>query len=314
MGVGRWVGVVLVAMTVWAVGCENKQAPTVPEGKLRVVATIFPLADVTRQIAGDDAIVDCLLGPGESPHEYQQRPEHFETLVRANLVVRVGLGIDDWAARALAGKGGSVLVVGEALPLAASGPATTSPAHDAHDEHDGHEHHAHGDGDPHIWLDPVFMQDCARHIAEALCQADPAHAAGYRSRLDGLIEQLRQLDADYARALQNLSGRKFVTFHAAFTYIAQRYGLEQMSLHTADAGGFGPEQVEKVADFVQRHNVRAIFVEPQFPSERLGAIARRSGVTVGRLDPLGNPGTVGYDSYLAMMRSNLQALVAGLKE
>jgi ABC-type Zn uptake system ZnuABC Zn-binding protein ZnuA len=87
-----------------------------------------------------------------------------------------------------------------------------------------------------------------------------------------------------------------------------------MTLQGVRAAGLGPKQLETVTDFVRRHGVKVIFAEPQFPSDKLEELSRVAGVKVSRLDPLGNPQQAGYDGYLAMMRSNLKALAAALKD
>jgi zinc transport system substrate-binding protein len=292
-------------------GCGDDNA-SANDGKVDVVATIFPLADVTRQIGGEHVHVATLLGAGQTPHEFQQTAAHKKALARADLVVRVGMGVDGWAVRAL-GRSGA-----EVLTLSDDGSFLDAPAAEHEHEHENHaahedNGHAHGDGDPHVWLDPVFMQHFAGKIAEALIALDPEHESDYRANLEIYLAQLRQLDQDYRQRLAGAARKHFVTFHPAFSYVAARYGLEQMSIHGPDASGYGPRRLQEVIDFIREHDVAAIFIEPQFPRDRLDELARRSGVEVGVLDPLGNPGRDGYDSYLAMMRSNLESLAAALE-
>lgn len=291
-----------------AAGCADEQADAPDRrSKVRVVASIFPIADVVRQIGGDRVEVACMLAGGMSPHDFQPSPQHAEQLAEAQLVVVVGLGVDAWAAPAAeaAARHARLLTL------------TEETANDHEEAHDApaHEHaHHHGGRDPHVWLDPVIMQEFVRRIADELSQIDPSHASAYTARRDAYIVQLCELDALYRQMLADVPRKQFVTFHTAFTYIAERYGLEQRSLHTADARGFGPQHLEQVAQFVREHEIRAIFAEPQFPPDKLQALAEATGASVGVLDPLGRAGQAGYDSYLAMMRSNLDTLAAALKD
>lgn len=326
--------VALVALL--AAGCGSDAAPTDGTDRIEVVATIFPLADVVREIGGERVSVACLLAAGESPHDFQPTARDAERLAQADLLVMVGLGVDEWAARAagaMSGQGQAVLALGEdpelveRLEAPATRPAATgaadahehehghdSPAGDEHDHARGHDHaHAHGGlTDPHVWLDPVFMKHFVRRIAARLIEIDPDHAAAYERNRDAYLARLDDLDAEYRRRLADVDRRVFVTYHAAFTYIARRYGLEAESLHSPDAGGFGAGRLERMAEFIRDHDVQAIFVEPQFPRERLDALAERTGVAAGTLDPLGDPNRPAYDGYIAMMRSNLDALVEAL--
>lgn len=316
----------LVALAlVFLANCRHQPSKPAPaDGKIRVAATIFPLADVIRNIGGQDVEVFCLLGPGQSEHDFQPTAQHAESLAGAKLVVLVGLGSDEWAMPAIraTASGARLLRLGEGVePLAAQEEVE---GHEAHDEGDDHEspdaNHGHGHdhgnltGDPHVWLDPVLMQTFVTRIAEEFSQIDPPHAGQYAQRRDAYLAELRKLDEEYRTALGGLKHREFVTFHAAFNYIAQRYGLRQLSLHNVDAAGFDPQHLEDVMQFVKEHQIKAIFAEPQYPSEKLQMLADAAGVSVGKLDPLGEPGMSGYDSYLAMMRSNLKSLAAALKD
>jgi len=291
-------------------GCADRPRRPDGSGKVRVVASIFPLADLAGRIGGPDAQVACLLAPGQTPHDFRPGAAQAERCADADLVVLVGLGVDAWAADAARASRGRAVVlrVGERAGL--GGVATARAENGDH----AHAHDPGGLVDPHVWLDPVFMQSFACAIADALIAARPAARGRFVRRRDACLADLKALDAEYRTTLAGAKGKHFVTFHPAFTYVAKRYGLVQMSLHTADAAGFGPEHMEKVADFVRRHRVRAIFAEPQFPPDKLRALARATGAAVGQLDPLGNPDRPGYDSYLAMMRSNLAALASALRD
>lgn len=289
--------------------CGCSKAPPAPGGRpaaIRVVATIFPLADVARQIGGADVEVACLLGPGREPHGFTLKPAQAEQLSRADLVVAVGQGLDDWC-RLPARPGAPAMLTLATLPKVRR--LMPHPPEDP--EHD-HDEHGHGAGDPHIWLDPVLMRAVAGLIAEELARVDPAHRTAYRKRHEVYDAQLAALDREHRQALGALPRREFVTFHPAFGHLARRYGLVQRSAHAVGTGEPGPRRLEALAAFIRDRGVRVIFVEPQFPAERLRRLADRAGARIDRLDPLGNPNVKGYDGYLAMMRSNLAALRRGL--
>ena len=317
----------VVAAVVMLGGCERAR-PVASGGKLRVVASIFPLADVTRRIGGEFVEVDCLLRAGESPHDYEPRAEQAEAVAGARLLVMVGLGIDEWAARAAGvARSKDVVILKVAEDPAFKKLFASRLRPDTEGEEEAERHHAPDSApaagrreherlvaDPHVWLDPVFMQQFVREIAEALAAADPAHKDDYFKNRDDYLAKLKELDEEYRRTLAPHKGQGFVMFHAAFAYVAERYGLRQEALYTAEAEGFGGDRLEKVIRFVKDNKVKAIFAEPQFPKEQLEELARLTGTRVGQLDDQGNPYVKGYDSYLGMMTSNLAALAAGLKE
>jgi zinc transport system substrate-binding protein len=318
-------------------GCSdkgNQPASAQAGGKLDVVATIFPIASAVEEIGGDDVHVHTLLPAGRSPHEFTLKPSQAAMLGQARILVIVGLGIDSWAAKAVESAGGRnlrVVMLGEDPEFMAQGHLAPVGEHPEHTQPatqqtppgpgdmdlaaEGHEHeHGHGGADPHVWLDPVFMQVFAQRIEQELSQADPAHAQGYRDRAGRFIQQLRQLDAQYRQGLSSLPNKYLVTYHNAFGYIARRYGLEQVSLYDVQAGGFGSARLDAVTDFIRLHDVQVLFVEPQFPADKLQGIAQRSHLRLAVLDDLGSPDRPGYTSYLELMRTNLQTLMENLKD
>lgn len=299
-------------------GCRDHGVPPPAEG-LTVVATIFPLADAAARIAGSDANVVCLVGPGRSPHDFSLKPIQVQAIANAHLVLMVGGGLDDWALRAgesARGRGAKVLQLCQLPEISRTADDRHHDDGDIHQEGTfDHDHaHAHGGADPHVWLDPVFMQQFARQISAVLGELDPPNSGQYQQRAQRFVEQLEELDRDYRSGLAGVDRRCVLTYHRAFTYIAWRYGLQIASVYELTGGGLGARQLEEVVDFVRRNDVKVVFTEPQFPADKLQVLAERTGVRVEMLDPLGNPDQAGYDSYVAMMRSNLSALVAALKE
>jgi zinc transport system substrate-binding protein len=304
----------LVAPLVFALlsGCGEESASQIPpggDGKLRIVASIFPLADVARQIGGDRVTVTTLLPPGSSPHGFEPLPQQVEALAGADLLLVVGLGMDPWAGRA-------AKATGKAIPSLGLAEAVGREPHEHHHEPESHaadEHHHEG-GDPHLWLDPFLVKEYTTALVAKLTELDAEHADGYRARAKAFAGKLHALDRDYRQTLAPAKAKAFVTFHPAFTHLAERYGLQQMALTGSHADEGGPQQLERVVAFVKQHKLKVIFAEPQFPAEKLDWLGEQTGARVGRLDPLGRPGIKGYDGYLAMMRSNLAELAKALGE
>jgi len=304
----RWLAATVVCSNVlWA-------AAGTAQAKLPVVATIFPIADVVTRLGGERVTVVTLLPPGRTPHGYQPRPAQVETLAKAKLLVMVGSGMDEWARRGAAATGKRDIHIVELTKLLPQ--PTSAPVGKGH-QRDGHEHkedqHQHGGAfDPHIWLDPVLMVRLVERLAEELGRIDPAGLELYRSNAIALGGELKLLDRDYREVLTGVKQRSFVTFHAAFGRLADRYGLTQQAVIAPGHEHFGPRQLERVVRFIRQSGVKVVFAEPQFPPDRLRAIAEQTGAKVGRLDPLGNPLVKGRDSYMAMMRYNLEQLQKAL--
>jgi ABC-type Zn uptake system ZnuABC Zn-binding protein ZnuA len=258
------------------------------------VASIFPLGDVARRVGGDVVRVEILLPAGQSPHGFEPKPAQAEALARADILLTVGFEVDVWAER---------------LAEAARNPRlhrVTLARSVGRQDSSG--------SDPHAWLDPVVMSAFTADVASAMIELRPDAGAAIAARAAAYRAELDSLDAAYRVRLAAVPGKAFVTLHAAFHYLAARYGLQQVAIFDSDMHEPGPRALEGVVRFIRREAVPVLFVQPQLPLSAVALLREETGVRVMTLDDLGNPLQPGYDSYLAMMRSNLDALAAGLGE
>lgn len=268
---------------------------------LTVVASLFPLGDVARVIGGDAVQVEVLLPPGESPHGYAPKPAQAERLAQADLLLTVGLEVDVWAER-LAQAARSPRLHRLTLMRAVGREVSSGAGQPA------------GPGtDPHAWLDPVVMHGFAADVAEALIALRPEARDAIARRAEAYRAELDSLDATYRVRLAAAPRKSFVTLHAAFHYLAARYGLQQVAVFDSEMHEPGPRALEDVVRFIRREAVPVIFVQPQLPTATVATLREATGVRVLTLDDLGHPLRPGYDSYLALMRSNLEVLAAGLE-
>ena len=160
---------------------QNESAVT-QSGKLRVVATFYPLGEFARQVGGDLADVSVVVPAGSEPHEYEPTPQDIASLYAANIVVINGAGMDAWATKIqpdLESKGVKVLVMSQSLGFD-SGDVTVR------DDSEGI--------DPHFWLDPVLAQNEIMAIEEAFAKVDANHASVYTDNAGIYTEKLSELD------------------------------------------------------------------------------------------------------------------------
>jgi len=266
-----------------------------PAGPLQVVASIFPLGDIVREVGGAAVEVEVLLPPGAEPHGFEPTPQQAERLAQADLLVVIGLGADPWAQASAHASGNDALetlVFEDAVAVRrASIPIP---------------------GDPHVWLDPVLVREFTLPLAERLSALLPTQAEQIAARQADFSARLEALDKRYRRRLAETEHRSFVAFHSAFTYIAARYGLREAAVFDVHMHEPNPRTMEHVVQFIRRNQVPVVFAQPGMPVDRLDWLRQETGVRIGTLDPLGHPQRTGYDSYLALMESNLDALVAAL--
>jgi len=185
---------------------------------------------------------------------------------------------------------------------------------DVHDEHakeDDHDGHDHGGQDPHIWLNPVYAKLQTKNIANALSNSDPVNKNYYQANAEMYIKELDLLDS---KIRVELSGCKtdFITFHDAFSYFAEEYGLTQHTIvaSTDPHGDVTPKTLEKVISTAKKLNIKVIFAEENTSTKTSQVIADEIGGKVLVLSPLE---IVSDDkNYVYKMTENLENLKEAL--
>jgi zinc transport system substrate-binding protein len=280
---GKRIAVLLLALLVVLGGVAC--APRASTGKLKVVATIFPLADFVKNVAGDKAEVITLLPAGASPHTWEPLPEQVQSVAEAQLFFINGAGVVDT----------SMMASMEGALLTGEG-----------DEQGG--------VNPHIWLDPVLAQKQVEAIAAALVMVDPANRDVYIANAAAYVAELKLLDQEIRGVTQDFSIREFITFHPSWTYFARRYGLVEAAVIEESPGQEpSPAYIQQVVDLARGLKVKAIFAEPQFSSKAAETIAAESGAEVLFLDPIGGADLPGRDSYINLMRYNVDQMKQAMK-
>ena len=176
--------------------------------------------------------------------------------------------------------------------------------HEKEDEHDGHDH---GGQDPHIWLNPVYAQLQAKNIANALSNSDPTNKNYYQSNAEMYIKELDLLDS---KIRTDLSGCRtdFITFHNAFSYFAEEYGLTQHTIvaSTDPHGDVTPKTLEKIISTAKKLNIKVIFAEESTSTKTSQVIADEIGGKVLVLSPL--EVVSDEEDYVSKMTQNLENL------
>ena len=300
--------VTTMAMVMALLGLGWCMTPSMAAPRQKVAATIFPLYDLVRSVAGPEVEVVLLVPPGASPHTFEAKPSTIRALTGSAVVFAIGHDLDDWAARLAQDTGVSrTIVVDAQISLQASEHETSG-----HDSSPAHAHQ-HGAVDPHYWLAIPNAMRIVHTIAATLGDLDPAAEQAYVERAAAFGKQLQAVDDEIRQMLQTLPKRDIATFHPAFGYFAEAYDLHVVATFEPSPGVEpGPRQVEAFLRQIEAHELRVLFVEPQLPRQPLEGVARDLGVTLQELDPLG--GVQGRDSYIAMMRFNAAQIAAALRE
>jgi zinc transport system substrate-binding protein len=285
-------------------------------GKVAVAATIFPLADLARQVGGEHVAVTCIVPPGISPHGFELNPRGRGALAEAKLILSAG-PVDTWLRPAMVARARHVVLADVAGPP----PVNDADHDDDHAGHTGHDDnaHVHAGPDPHYWLDPRNMAALAERVGEALAELDPSHGEDYRRRAADYARQCRELVAEMAAAGADLPHKVFVAEHPAYARVAALMGLRQVASIEPVVGAAGaPGHIQELIDQVIAQRVPAIFTEPQLSGRDAQAVARAAAargrpVKLLTLDPIGGESVPGRQTYLDNMRANMAALREGLE-
>jgi ABC-type Zn uptake system ZnuABC Zn-binding protein ZnuA len=284
-----------VGWVVAAAGCT----PTTP-ARGQAAATVFPLYDLARRVAGDRLQVRLILEPGMDPHHYQPRPQDVVGLKDAGLIFAVGLGLDPWAQSLAKSSGAGEARVFELGPL--MDPILAPPG----------MIRAEPFIDPHFWTDPVRAQRAVDVIVEALSGLDPEGAPFYRERGSALRRSIQALHVEVSRQSQTWTRRRIVTAHGSLFYFAQRYGLAVVGVvEPVPGGGPQPEHLQVLKGELTAIEPAALFSEPQLDDQQALALAREAGVQVHKVDALG--GTPEALSYETLVRGIARAMDEALR-
>ena len=188
-----------------------------------------------------------------------------------------------------------------------------------HGDEEGHDDpHDHGDGpDPHVWLDPVQAIEQVERIRDALIEVDSGHADSYRSAADTLISELRTLHDGFVSGLASCRHESFVTSHAAYGHLAERYGLSQLPITglSPDAEP-SPQRLAQIVDEVTDLGLGFILVEPVLSDRLAQTIARETDVELLPIHAIESVTQKEFDEvgdYMALMRDNLANLRRSLE-
>ena len=294
-----------VSGTVLLTACQGSASSLDGSGsadRIRVVTTTTVFADMIRNVGGDLVDVTSLVPKNGDVHTFEPKPADVRSVAQAKLLVMNGLGLDDWLAKTIsnASSSGRPLVkLAVNLPgvtlLSGEGPGTQNP---------------------HLFMDPKYVELYVDRIADALKQVAPAQAsridaqaAAYKSRLAALDTWVRDQIATIPP-----QDRKLVTFHDAFPYYAREYGITIVGV-AVNAPGQDPSAgyTASLIDAIRKAGVKAIFSESQFPAKLVDQLAAETGTKViANLydDALGNPPVTSYE---AVIRWDTQQLVAALR-
>ncbi|QIJ62475.1 zinc ABC transporter substrate-binding protein [Streptomyces sp. JB150] len=306
--------------------CSSDSANAGNTDKFDVVASFYPMQFLAERIGGDHVNVTTLTEPGQEPHDLELSTRQTAALQEADAVLYLKTlqpAVDEAVAQADVK---TKIDAASLTKLEDHGSVEHDHGHEGEEHADEHadehseapsEEHSEEEEhalDPHLWLDPVKYAEVAKGIGAAFEKADPDHAADYKKNTDALVGELNELNTRFEDGLRNTKTKVFFTNHAAFGYLAERYGLTQEAISGLDPESEpSPARIKELQEEAKADGVTTVFYETLVSDKTAKTLAKDAGLKTDVLDPLeGITDKSEGDDYFEVMESNLSALKTAL--
>ncbi|SHG91538.1 metal ABC transporter substrate-binding protein [Tepidibacter thalassicus] len=299
---------IMIVMLLTVVGCtDNTKQKSIEKNKILVYASFYPMYDFAKNIGGEKINLKLMIPSGIEPHDWEPTAKIMGEIEKADVFIYNGLDLEPWVDKLIGSIDNEKLITVEA-----SKGVHLLGVHSNEYEHD------HGKYDPHVWLDPINAIKEAENIKNAFIKADAENKDFYERNYKEFVDKLSKLDKKYKNELSNLEKKEIVVSHAAFGYLADRYGLKQIAI-----SGLSPQEepsaakIAKLSDFVKEHNIKYIFFETLTSPKLSRVLAEEVGAKTLVLNPI--EGLTEEDiknnkNYIIIMEENLETLKKALGE
>jgi ABC-type Zn uptake system ZnuABC Zn-binding protein ZnuA len=302
-------GLLLALVSCCVVLLVHSAAGRAAEKPLKVLATTFPMYQITRNITANASGIEvALMIPAElgCPHDYALAPQDMRKLAAADVLVVNGLGLEEFLGAPLKKAHPGLKIIDSSAGIRQV-MTYTGPEHEDH----GHSHGPpEGVANPHLFASPRMAALLAGVIAKGLADLHPAGAATYMANGQAYSQRMNLLTDELAALGKRLRNNRIVTQHGVFDYLARDMGLEVVAVIQAHAGQDpAAAEILKITGLIREKKAGAIFTEPQYPQAIGKTIAREAGIAAATLDPAANgPEEAPLDYYEQIMRTNLRTL------
>ena len=251
---------------------------------ISVFVSIAPQKYFVERIGGEHVRVEVMVKPGESPATFNPNPKKMSRLANAKLYFSIGVPFERiWISRLKA--------IQPDLKFISLNQNLSSKIKSGHSQ---------DKQDPHIWLSPLLVKKMVTGIEVALSKEKPERAGFFKINHIALAQELDILDQEIRDILANGKTRSFMVFHPAWSYFAEAYGLEQISIeHNGKEPG--PRTLQEIINKGKKFNIKTIFVQKQFGLSVAKKIAKMIGATIQEMDPLA-------ENYFENMRQTAKAI------
>ncbi|MDS9472955.1 metal ABC transporter substrate-binding protein [Sporosarcina pasteurii] len=289
-------------------GCTNNKKIE-DHDTVQIYTTVYPLQYFAERIGGDAVTVKTIYPPGSDEHTFDPTQKDMIALADADLFFYIGLGLEGFVENA------EKTLKNEHVKMVATADSITEDmlgdTHDHDDEH-GDNHHDHGEFDPHVWISPVLSDALAFSVKEALVEVSPENKEQFEENFESLRDDLLKLDREFIQMTSEVPTKTFFVSHAAFGYIADTYGLEQVAVAGLNSQSEpSQKQLAQLVEYAKEQNIQYVLFEQNVSSKLTDVIRKEIGaesLTMHNLGVLTTEDIKNRENYFTLMERNIEVL------
>jgi zinc/manganese transport system substrate-binding protein len=247
--------------------------------KMKIAASLPDLASIAAAVGGEQVEAFSIAKSNANPHFVEVLPSYMIRVARAEVYIKVGLGLDPWADAILEGSRNNSIIVVDA---SAGVEVLEKPTGKV----DASQGDVHPQGNPHYWLDPANGIRIAETIRDALKKADPAHAALYDANAARFKAEAAKRIEGWKERMAPFRGAPVITYHSSWAYFARAFNLRIVD-HVEPYPGIPPtaRHLRELVTAIKQNKIRILLQEPYFPGKDPEFLARETGIKVYRFTP-----------------------------
>jgi zinc transport system substrate-binding protein len=268
------------------------------QSRIKVVASFYPIYEFIKKVGGNNVNITTLIPIGVEPHDFEPTIQQIQNAESADLIVYNGAGLEKWIDK-----------IDSNFKVDASQGLNLLKGSDSESA---------GVYDPHLWLDPVLAKKEVENIRDALVKVNPDNSQYYHSNADKFIAELNDLDNKIKTELTTCDKKDFIAFHNAFTYFANRYGLNQHSIHgVTPEGEILPQRLQQVIQTARDLGLNIVYsedlVDPRSAEVISQEIPNGKVLILSPIEGIDSEEQKAGIGYLDKMKENVDNLKIGLQ-
>lgn len=303
----RWLVITLFALFLGACGQKSSQDSSSEAKGMKIVTSFYPVYAMVKEISGDLNDVR-MIQSSSGIHSYEPSANDIAAIYDADIFIYHSHTLESWA-----GSLDPSLQKSKVKVIEASDGMTLERVPGLEDVEAGNGVDEKTLYDPHTWLDPEKVAEEAQIIADKLSEQDSANKETYQKNAQNFSAKAHDLTKKYQPIFEKANQKTFVTQHTAFSYLAKRFGLNQLGIAGISPDQEpSPRQLTEIQEFVKNYKVKTIFTESNASSKVADTLVKSTGVTLKTLNPL-EADPQNDKSYLENLEDNIAILAEELK-